>query len=60
MTMTSFTGMLSFQLLAEVVMVMVMVISHSPVVSRLTCKLIMRIYLNYLQKYSIFLYAARP
>ena len=58
MTMTSFTGMLSFQLLAEVVMVMV--ISHSPVVSRLTCKLIMRIYLNYLQKYSIFLYAARP
>ena len=42
MTMTAFTGMLKFQLLVEVVIVIVT--SHSSAVSRLICKLIILIY----------------
>ena len=44
MTMTVFTGMMKFQPLVEVVMVMVT--SHSPVISRLLCKLNLLIYLK--------------
>lgn len=41
MTMTAFTGMLKFQLLVEVVIVIVT--SHNSAVSRLICKLIILI-----------------
>ena len=44
MTMTAFTGMLKFQLLVEVVIVIVT--SHSPAVSRLICKPKSLIYLT--------------
>ena len=51
MTMTTFTGMLKFQFLVEVVIVMVT--SHSLTVSRLLCKLNLNSYLAVFECYTV-------